>query len=94
MTNATLKTTIQNVLTGSVREDARIEYTQHGNSYCVCIRVPHDIEYTVKVNGVPTIKKSVGYSLPAHFRVWGIQTEQRIRDVITEFLHYNQHLVA
>lgn len=94
MNNATLKSIIQNALAGTVREDARIDYTQHGNGYCVCIRVPHDIERAMKVNGVPTIKKSVGYSLPATFMAWGIQSEQSIRHTAAEFLHHNQHLVV
>lgn len=84
MTNEMLKATVKTILTGKVREDARIEYTQHGNGYCVCIRIPHTNHMTGRTE----------YSLPATFNAWGIQTERGIHEVIEEFLHYNQHLVA
>lgn len=84
MKNTELKTTIQNTLTGAVREDARIEYTQCGNGYCVCIRVPHLNQLTGRTE----------YSLPATFKAWGIQSEQSIRRTVAEFLRYNKHLAA
>lgn len=94
MTNEMLKTTIQNILTSKVRWDARIEYTQHGNGYCVCIRVPHSIERAVKVNGVPTVRKSIGWSLPVTFWAWGIQSAQAIEYTINEILRFHNHLAA
>ena len=92
MTNTELKTTIQNILNNKVREDARIEYTQHGNGYCVCIRVPHNIERSVKVNGVQTIRKSIGWSLPVTFWAWGIQSKHAIDHTINEVLRFHNHL--
>ena len=89
-----LKTTIQTFLTGKVRTDARVEYTQHGNGYCVCIRVPHSIERAVKVNGVPTIRKSIGWSLPVTFWAWGIQSSQVIEYTINEILRFHNHLAS
>jgi hypothetical protein len=38
----------------NVRPDAHIDYTQHGNGYCVCIRVPYRAERYVVTNGTPS----------------------------------------
>lgn len=40
MTNEKLKGLIENELkANNVRNDAAIEYTQHGNGYAVCVRL-------------------------------------------------------
>lgn len=85
MKNSALMNLINSNLT-NVRSDARIEFTQHGNGYCVCIRVPHTVE-----------RWQVTYtewSLPATFMVWGIQTPEAIERKISKFLSYNSHLTV
>lgn len=93
MKNSTLMNIINSNLT-NVRPDARIEFTQHGNGYCVCIRVPHTAEQYQVINGVPTIAPYTVWSLPETFMVWGIQTPEAIERKISKFLSYNSHLTV
>ena len=83
MTNEKLKGLIENELkANNVRNDAAIEYTQHGNGYAVCVRTPHarlDSGWTE-------------YSLPLYFVVYGIQTEDRIKSIIGNFFRSYSHL--
>ena len=84
MTNEKLKALIENELkANNVRNDAAIDYTQHGNGYSVCVQVPHtrlDSGWTE-------------YSLPLCFAVYGIQTEDRIKSIIRDFFRSYKHLV-
>ena len=84
MTNTTLKALVVSILATKVADNAKIDYTQHGNGYSVCIRVPH----------INHITNRTEYSLPANFKVWGIQSEDGIKAKIDKFLGFNKHLVA
>lgn len=84
MTNTTLKALVASTLSTKIAENAKIEYTQHGNGFYVCVRVPH----TNNVTG------HTEYSLPAGFSVWGIQSESSIIAKIDKFLSFNNYLTA
>lgn len=84
MKNTELRAFVENKLNGMVSKGARIEFTQHGNGYCVCVRAPH-------VNGMTG---TVEYSLPETFMVWGIMSREAIEDKITSFMRFNKHFAA
>lgn len=93
MNNTKLMDLINSNLT-NVRPDAHIDYTQHGNGYCVCIRVPHHAERYVVTNGTPSTISWTEWSLPAKFMVWGIMTPEAIERRISKFLRRHSHLTA
>lgn len=94
MKNAELKAFVESILTASVKPECKIEFTQHGNGYCVCVRAPHSVERYANVNGVETLTPFTEYGMPATFKVFGIQTEESIKKVIYEFLSFYGYLTA
>lgn len=83
MKNVELKALIKSELkSNNVVENAKIEYAQHGNGYCVCVRVPRE-------NGGRT-----EYSLPATFKVYGIQNIKSIKERIKNFFKFYSYLIS
>lgn len=94
MKNAELKALVENILKDSIRPECKIEFTQHGNGYCVCVRAPHSGERYANVNGAETLTSFTEYSMPATFKVWGIQTEEDVKKEIRKFLSFYGYLTA
>lgn len=94
MKNTELKAFVESILAESAKPECKIEFTQHGNGYCVCVRLPHSGERYEKVNGVVTYTPFTEYSMPAKFNVWGIQPRNAIEKEIASFLRFYTHLAA
>lgn len=94
MKNTELKAFVESILTAYAKPECKIEFTQHGNGYCVCVRVPHSGKRYAKVNGVETFTPFTEYSLPVKFNVWGIQSKTAIENEIASFLRFYNHIAA